>query len=141
LSGTSHIPVRNRPFEKEFEFISGKSQGPGGQHVNKTETRIDLKFHVENSNLLSEEEKLLLQKKLKHKINSEGFLVISAQEYRSQLMNKNLTIKRFFSLVEQHLKKRKKRIPSRPSRASVQKRLERKKRHGEKKVRRSKFKV
>jgi protein subunit release factor B len=50
-------PLINRPFEVEFTIHTSRSSGPGGQHVNKTETKVELRFHVENSKLLTDEEK------------------------------------------------------------------------------------
>lgn len=134
----TEIPIRDRPFEKEITYKTSRSQGPGGQHVNKTETRVDLLFHIEESNLLSENEKRKLVKKLAYKINSDGFLIVSAQEYRSQVMNKNLVLKRFQKLLEANLKPVKKRIATRPTLASKNKRLKIKKRRGEKKALRNK---
>lgn len=122
-----------REFEKEFDFYTARSSGPGGQHVNKTETKVELRFHVDNSSLLTEEEKKLIQQKLKRKINQDGYLIISAQEYRSQWRNKELTIKRFYKDISHALKRVKKRIPTRPSQQSVEKRITRKKQKGQKK--------
>jgi ribosome-associated protein len=120
-----------RGFENEFIFNTSKSSGPGGQHVNKTETRVELRFDVENSALLSFSEKYLVKSKLDNKINAEGFLVFAVQDSRSQAKNKELAIQRFFELLKPALKKNKKRIRTKPSKNQVEKRLENKKKRAE----------
>lgn len=139
MSVSSKIALINRPFEKEIEFHTSRSSGPGGQHVNKTETRVELRFHVENSQLLSETEKIRIKEKLKHKINTDGYLQIFAQEYRSQLRNKELAQKRFFQYLLKALAVKKKRIPSKPTKKMIEKRIQRKKHRAEKKILRSKI--
>ena len=94
-------PLISRPFEKEYIFITARSSGPGGQHVNKTETKVELRFNIENSGLLTDNEKEILKEKLKRRINNEGYLQVFAQEYRSQIRNKQLTEKRFYKYISQ----------------------------------------
>jgi len=130
--------LRNRHFEQEFEFITSRSGGPGGQHVNKTNSKVELRFNIEKSALLFDEEKERIREKLVRKINKDGILQITAQEERSQIKNKRICIKKFYKLLEDALKKSKKRKKTRPSLKSVLKRLERKKQHSEKKDRRRK---
>ena len=115
MSDNSKIAIANRPFSREYFFITSRSSGPGGQHVNKTETKVELRFHVEESKLLSETEKQQIKEKLKHKINTEGFLQVFAQEYRSQKRNKELAEKRFLQYLLKALAVQKKRIPVKPS--------------------------
>ena len=131
----------DRDFQREFEFQFARSGGPGGQHINKTETKVELRFHVENSTLLSDEEKSLIRNKLGNKINDEGYLQIFVQEYRSQLKNKETAQERFYELLTTALKKEKKRIRTRPTRKSVESRILNKKRQSEKKQTRSKPKL
>lgn len=126
----------SRHFEKEFQFFTSRSSGPGGQHVNKTETKVELRFHVENSNILSGDEKELLKEKLKNKINNEGYLQIFAQEYRSQVKNRELTEKRFYQYLSKVLKKKKARVKTKPTIKSMENRIRAKKRIGEKKTKR-----
>ena len=133
-----NIPVTERPFQKELIFQTARSSGPGGQHVNKTETKVELKFHIDDSQLLSDDEKVTLKKKLANRITSEGFLTITVQEYRSQLKNKQRAIELFLDLIVKGLKKKKKRIPTKPSKSAVEKRIQEKKKIGEKKSKRGK---
>lgn len=132
------IPLHYRPFDKEFEFQTSRSSGPGGQHVNKTETRVELRFHVDQSEALGEEEKQKIKEKQARRINSEGYLQVFAQEYRSQKQNKELAIRRFYNYLEEALKTRKKRIRTKPTKKAVEKRLQGKKAVSQKKATRGK---
>ena len=114
------------PFERELVFTSSRSSGPGGQHVNKVSTKVELRFHIPNSGLLNDEEKDILLIKLKNKINSEGELIIVSQDERSQLKNKEKTIEKFYELLQKALTPPKKRKPTKPTQASKEKRLEKK---------------
>ncbi len=134
-----HKPVRNRPFESEYLINTSRSSGPGGQHVNKTETKVELRFHIDSSRLLTDAEKELIKEKQKRRINEEGYMIVHAQEHRSQLMNRQLAEKRFFQYLVQSLKRRKKRIATKPSRESVEKRIQAKKIRAEKKSQRAKI--
>jgi ribosome-associated protein len=132
-------PLRNRPFESEYLINTSRSSGPGGQHVNKTETRVELRFHIDGSQLLTDEEKELIKEKQKRRINDEGYLMVHAQEHRSQLMNRQLAEKRFFQYLTQSLRRSKKRIATKPSKQSVEKRILAKKIRSEKKSQRAKI--
>jgi ribosome-associated protein len=130
--------MTKRNFEKEFEFITSRSSGKGGQHVNKTNTKVELRFNIDTSEILNAEEKELLKEKLSGKINNEGILQIVSQETRSQLKNKNKCIEKFYLLLEDAFKVKKKRKKTKPSKKSVEKRLDEKKKHSEKKENRRK---
>ncbi len=123
--------IRNRPFEKEFRFNTSRSSGPGGQHANKVETSVELRFDIQSSELLNEEEKERLLKKLSTKITKEGELIITAESKRSQVKNKELAIEKFCSTLEKALKKRKKRKPTKPTKAAKEKRLQKKKKRSD----------
>jgi ribosome-associated protein len=126
-------PLKEKDFYNEMIFSASRSSGAGGQHVNKVSSRIELRFSVVQSKLLSEDEKLLIQKKLKNRINAEGELIITAQDHRSQVKNKALAIEKFFRLLAMALKQQKNRVATKPTRASGIKRLESKRMHSQKK--------
>lgn len=106
--------------------------------MNKVNTRVELRFSVTRSLLLSDDEKELLIRKLKNKINSEGELILTAQNERTQTMNKRAVTEKFYSLLSKALTIERKRRPTRPSVLSVRKRLEKKRKLGiRKKLRRT----
>ncbi len=111
----------------ECIFQSSRSQGPGGQNVNKVNSRVELRFNVKESKILELREQDQILKKLKNRISSDFILILSEQGSRSQIQNKTLLTEKFKSLIESALRKKKKRIPTRATRASKEKRLERKK--------------
>ena len=120
--------------KKELKFKAIRSSGAGGQHVNKVSSKVELSFDLINSAALSLEEKELLQKKLKTKLTKEFILIIQCDESRSQHKNKELVIKRFLELIINGLKVPKKRKATKPSKSSIKKRLEKKKKQAYKKV-------
>jgi len=128
--------LSGRDFSKEFLFSASRSSGPGGQNVNKVSTKVELRFDVPHSNLLSEEEKEILVNLLVKKINTEGILIIVSQSERSQLKNKEKTIGKFYALLKKSLTPKKKRKPTKPNAAAKEKRLEEKRINAEKKSRR-----
>lgn len=131
-------PVAERNFLPELRFQTARSSGPGGQHVNKTETRVELYFPVENSALLNEEEKERILQKLQKRINADGELMVSSEKTRSQAKNKEDCIAKFYDWIKKALHIQKKRVRTRPSAASVKKRLEAKRLQSEKKSLRKK---
>ncbi|NEM96497.1 alternative ribosome rescue aminoacyl-tRNA hydrolase ArfB [Pontibacter burrus] len=128
------MDISERDFEKELQFQASRSGGAGGQNVNKVATKVELRFHVESSELLSVEEKQRIQEKLAARINNDGYLQVVCQTERSQLQNKALCIERFKELLRQALTPQKKRKATKPTRASVKQRLENKKRQSQKKA-------
>ena len=119
---------------KELKFKAVRSSGAGGQHVNKVSSKIELFFDLQNSNSVTDEEKELLLKKLQSKLTKDGFILLQCDESRSQHKNKEIVIKRFIKLITQSLKIPKKRKATKPSKSSVQKRLDKKKKHAYKKA-------
>ncbi|GAA3947105.1 alternative ribosome rescue aminoacyl-tRNA hydrolase ArfB [Hymenobacter algoricola] len=123
-------------FLPELQFQTSRSSGPGGQNVNKVESRVELRFRLADSQLLSEEQKQTLLEKLASRLTLEGELLVVAQEDRSQLRNKETALLKFHQLLVKALHKPKARKPTKPSKGAVRKRLESKKKHGEKKANR-----
>ncbi len=126
---------------KELNFKAIRSSGAGGQHVNKTSSKIELTFDLENSNSLSEDEKALLKTKLSSKLTNENVLILFCEETRSQHRNKDLAIKRFLALIKENLIRPKRRKKTKPSKGAIKKRLETKQRTSVKKALRKRPKV
>jgi ribosome-associated protein len=124
---------------KEINYRTSRSGGAGGQHVNKVSTKVELLFDVNNSTLLTERKKTIIIEKLSNRISKEGILSLTCDETRSQLTNKEIAFERFVNLIKTALIPVKKRRRTKPSRSSVRKRLDNKKKHSEKKSNR-KFK-
>ncbi|MCG9971207.1 alternative ribosome rescue aminoacyl-tRNA hydrolase ArfB [Christiangramia crocea] len=121
---------------RELEYKAVRSSGPGGQHANKTATKVELGFDVLNSEGLSEEERNLLQRKLSGRINKDGILKMSSEDSRSQSANKETVTHTFFNEVKEALKKPKKRKRTKPTKASKIKRLKEKRKKSELKANR-----
>jgi ribosome-associated protein len=126
--------LQNRDFSAEFTFATSRSSGPGGQNVNKVNSKVELRFTVDLSQLLSDREKQIILNKLKNRINNEGELIITVQTDRSQLKNKEEAVEKFNELLTKALTPRKPRRATRPTKASVERRLETKKQNSEKKA-------
>jgi len=129
--------MEERDFSNELHFSASRSSGPGGQNVNKVSSKVELRFHVASSVLLSDAEKEMIGKKLASRINAAGELILVSQAERSQLKNKERVIEKFYLLVSRALTPRKKRKATKPSQASREERLETKRRQSEKKARRN----
>lgn len=129
--------IKNGDFITELQFQTARSSGPGGQNVNKVETKVQLKFEINNSLILSEEEKLTLLQKASNKVDQEGFIHLSSQEKRSQIQNKELVIRKFYDLLRTAFHKKKIRKASKPSKGAIEERLKSKKAQAEKKANRN----
>ena len=123
-------------FLPEIIFQTSRSSGPGGQNVNKVESRVELRFHLGNSQVLTDSQKALILEKLANRLTADGLLLITAQDDRSQLRNKEIALTRFRELLLTSLRRPKARKATRPSKGAVRKRLEGKKIQGDKKANR-----
>lgn len=119
--------------ETEYTIEAVTSSGPGGQNVNKVATKVQLRWNIGNSRVFTYEEKEAIRSQLENRVNLEDELMIDVSEERSQLQNRETAIEKLHTLVGQALKPVKTRRSTRPTRASREKRLDFKKRVGEKK--------
>lgn len=120
-----------RELVRELNFRNSRSSGPGGQHVNKTSSRVELIFDVKNSRCFGDIRRQRLLLNLKKYIDKEGVLHLVEESNRSQYRNKTMVTERFLALVEEGLKVPKKRRATKPSKNSVKRRLDSKKRRSD----------
>ena len=120
----------------ELSFKAIRSSGAGGQHVNKTSSKVELTFDLENSQFLSETQKELLKTNLKSRLTKMNVLILQCGESRSQHKNKSIIIQRFLDLITANLIEEKDRIPTKIPRSVVRKRLTNKRKTSEKKAKR-----
>jgi len=123
--------LRDRIPLSELIYSASRSGGPGGQNVNKVNTKVELRFHVKNSSSLTEYEKEKILIILKNRINSDGELLITSQSERSQLLNRKKAEDKFFKLLTSALTEKPERKATAPTGASKKERLQKKKIRGE----------
>ena len=117
----------------ELKFRAVRSGGKGGQNVNKVSSKVEVRFHLFDSQILSDRQKEQIAKYLKNRINAEGELVLACDTERTQLANKRRVLLRLNTLLEAALKPRKNRIATKPGKAAREKRLQHKKIQSQKK--------
>lgn len=123
--------------EEELSFATSRSGGPGGQNVNKLETKVTLRFDLAGSASLSEEQKARLRERLATRITREGVLQVSSQRHRTQAANREAAVARFAELVGEALQEEAPRKPTKVPRAVKRRRLDNKRRQSLKKRQRS----
>ena len=120
--------------KSELTYKAVRSSGSGGQNVNKVASRVVLYFDLENSKILTDEQKKRLTEFFKNRLSKQGILVLDSDESRSQYRNKSLVTQRFLKLIEGGLKEEKERKPTKVPKAVKQKRLKTKRKVSEKKA-------
>ena len=125
----------------EIKWRFSRSSGPGGQNVNKIESRVEIIFNIEDSKVLNDYQKVILKINLKNKLVKNS-LCLAVQEHRNQLLNRQLALMKFSSIIKDGLNKPFKfRKSTKPTKASQKKRVEFKKKRGELKKSRQKEKI
>jgi ribosome-associated protein len=126
--------IRSRDFLPELTFSASRSSGAGGQNVNKVNTKVELRFDIATSSILTDEEKSRLLAKLAKRLTQDGTLIIVSQTERTQLKNKAQCLIKFYELLDSSLTVQKKRKPTKPTLASKVKKMESKKHQSERKA-------
>lgn len=122
----------------EIEMRAVRSQGAGGQNVNKVASAIHLRFDIRNSPSLPDEVRRKLLASGDQRISADGVIVIKSQETRSQERNRQIALERLAEVIRPATRQPKRRVPTRPGKAAAKKRLDEKSRRGEIKKLRSK---
>lgn len=126
--------IRVDEAEIQLDFV--RASGPGGQNVNKVSTAVQLRFDVAHSPSLPEYVRQRLFTQAGKRINKEGVLILTANRYRTQEANREDALERFVELLHSAAKRERRRKRTKPSRASVERRLQHKKMHAQKKAQR-----
>ncbi|NQV00137.1 MAG: aminoacyl-tRNA hydrolase [Parcubacteria group bacterium] len=119
--------------ENEYNLTFSRSSSKGGQNVDKVSTKVTLRWNVNNSTALNESQKRQIFENLGNKIDKESNLILYSQSERHQFRNREEVIEKFNELINKALKPLKKRVPTKPTRGSVNRRLKEKKERSEKK--------
>ena len=127
VSPTIKIPLA----ELDFQFV--RSSGPGGQHVNKTNSKVQLFWNVAESEVIGRNLKLRFMQKYENQISNAGVLLIESQTHRDQHLNKRVALQKLQKMIRCVARPPKPRKPTKPTRASKEKRLEKKSQQAQKK--------
>ena len=117
--------------EAELELRAARSSGPGGQSVNTTDSKVELRWNVATSTAVSETQRRRLLDRLASRLTTEGVLILTGSEHKSQQRNRAAVVARFRSIVGEALTPPRQRRRTRPTRASKERRLQHKKHRGE----------
>lgn len=120
----------------EIEFRFSRSSGPGGQHVNRTESKVELRWDLAHSEGVTDQQKNRLMGQLKNHLKGNKYILIQSEKSRHREQNRRLCLLKLREMLEQGLKVPKKRLKTHPTKVSITQRLESKKIHGKiKKIR------
>lgn len=111
----------------ELSFITSRSSGPGGQNVNKVETKVEVRFDINKSALLTYYQRKKLLNKLANRLSQDSVLIVASQEKRSQVQNKNNAVEKLYDILNEALHERAERKATKPTKASVDNRIKSKK--------------
>ncbi|MFL9835777.1 alternative ribosome rescue aminoacyl-tRNA hydrolase ArfB [Chryseobacterium terrae] len=120
-------------FTTELTYKTSRSSGAGGQNVNKVETSVTVMWKVSDSDFFNDFQKGLISEKLKNRINQDGVLQLTVSESRTQLQNKKIATEKILEIVNESVIIPKTRYKTKPSKSSVEKRIQQKKQHSDKK--------
>jgi ribosome-associated protein len=113
--------------EKELVFKTSRSSGPGGQNINKLNTKVAVILDIKNCDCLDSKQKEIILKKLAARLTKDGRLIVESQKFRTQKANRDSAVEKLMELIENALKKPKIRRQTKPARTAVEKRLKSKK--------------
>jgi ribosome-associated protein len=123
--------------DEEVSFATSRSGGPGGQNVNKLETRVTVRFDVAGSPSLGEEQRRRILERLATRITRTGVFHVTSQKHRTQAENRSAAVARFAELLAEALREEIPRKPTRVSKAAKRRRVDEKRRHSQRKRERS----
>lgn len=115
--------IRIPDVTKDCTYYAVRSRGKGGQHVNKTATKVELYFSIDESTVLTDEQKAILHNEIGHLVNADGFIRITSEEARTQRENKEIVNEKLIALLTKALTPVKRRVPTRKPKAANEKRL------------------
>ncbi len=124
--------------ESEILFQTSRSSGPGGQNVNKLNTKVAVVVNIQTCGFLTDAQKGIILKKLSSRLTKDNRLIVESQRFRTQRANRDFAIEKLHDVIELALRVPKKRKPTKPTYSAVQKRIKQKKRRSDIKKNRDK---